>query len=80
MKRIGLVVLGVALSAAGCELTTFFRDEQKPPPVEMKAPAPPPTVLPEGITEKNAAERAAQLRAELEYEQKHSLRATAAQE
>ncbi len=65
MKRIGLVVLLVALAGLGCLPPSYLRDDHKPPKVEMKeAPAPP--VRPEGITEKNAAEVARRLRAELE--------------
>jgi hypothetical protein len=71
MKRIGLVLLTVALSALGCMPTSFLHNSEKPPKVEMTAPPPSP-VLPEGITEKNADECARQLREELEFDLKHT--------
>ena len=70
MKGIGLVVLSVALAGLGCLPPSFLRDNQKPPAVELKEPPPPPAVQAEGITEQNAAERARQLREELEYDLK----------
>jgi hypothetical protein len=69
MKRIGLLVLSVALAGVGC-LPASFRHDQKPPSVEMKE-SPPAAVLPEDVTEKNAAERARQLREELDYDENH---------
>jgi hypothetical protein len=71
MKRIGVVLLLGALSGLGCLPTSFLHDKEKPPKVEMAPPPPPPAVVPEGITEKNAAERVRQLREELEYDEKH---------
>ncbi len=70
MKGIGLMLLSVALAGVGCLPFSRVRDDQKPPPVQMKEarpPAPPP-VLDDGITEKNAAERARQLREELTHD------------
>jgi hypothetical protein len=69
MKRISSLLLTFALAGAGC-LPPFLHDDHKPPKVEMKEAAPA-AVLAEGITEKNAAERARQLRAEMEYEANH---------
>jgi hypothetical protein len=70
MKRIGLMLLSAALAGVGCLPFTRARDDHKPPPVQMKEtkpPAPPP-VLDDGITEKNAAERARQLGEELAHD------------
>jgi hypothetical protein len=69
MKRIGLLVLSVALAGVGCLPTSFLRHDQKPPSVEMKEASPPEPVMPEDVTEKNAAERALQLREELDYDE-----------
>jgi hypothetical protein len=70
MKRIGLVLLSVSLAGLGCLPHSFLREEHKPAQTEIKE-GPPPVVQPEGITEKNATDRARQLREELEYDEKN---------
>jgi hypothetical protein len=67
MKKIAYVLLLAGLGAAGCVPMSFFRDDKKPPQVEMK-PKEPPAVTPDGITAQNAAERARSLREELEFD------------
>lgn len=65
MKRIAVLLLFVAgLSAVGCLSGPQPKDDKT---TAKFAPAPPPpTVMADGINEKNAAEKAKALRAELE--------------
>ena len=66
MKRIGYVLLlCTVLTNVGC-LASMLRQEQKPPEVKLQEPPPPPPVTADGINEKNAAQRARQLREEIE--------------
>jgi len=65
MKRMGFLVMAVALTGLGCVSPSFLRNDP-PPKVEIKTPTPPaPLVTPDSVTEKNAAERARALREDL---------------
>jgi hypothetical protein len=68
MKRIGCLLLWSALAAVGCLPAPWLRQEPKPPLVKMQEPPPPRPVTADGITEENAAERARELREEMERE------------
>ncbi len=73
MKRIGYGLILVLLSMVGCTPGfSFFRDEQKPPQVEIKPKPAPPVVTPDTVTETNAMDRAKALREELEHEARNS--------
>ena len=67
MKRIAYVVILAGLASAGCISWPFFRDDKKPPQVEMveRAPA---AVTADTVTDQNAGERAKALREELEHD------------
>lgn len=67
MKQIAYIVLVGGMVTAGCLPSSFFRDDKKPPQVEITSKAPP-VVTADSVTEQNATERAAALRAELEHD------------
>ncbi|MBY0232591.1 MAG: hypothetical protein K2W96_25200 [Gemmataceae bacterium] len=68
MKRIIPGLAGLLLAASvGC--LPFKVDEgQKPPPSQFRSAAPAPPVTADSVTEKNANDKAQELRAELERE------------
>ncbi|MFO0929353.1 MAG: hypothetical protein U0736_20390 [Gemmataceae bacterium] len=67
MKRIGILLVPAALALAGCLPSPWVREDQKPPPVQMK-PQPVPTVTADGVDEANALEKARILREEMEHD------------
>jgi len=70
MKLVAYVVLFAGMSVAGCEpMGSFFRDDKKPPQVEMQVREPS-AVTADGITGQNAMERAKALREEMEFDLK----------
>ncbi len=64
MKRIGMLVVLLALGGMGCSLTSPYVQRQEVPPkmVEESAPVP---VTADSVDEKNAAEKAKALRVEM---------------
>jgi hypothetical protein len=72
MRRIGLGVLMLALAGMGCVTLPTLGPEKKDPEMEpiklaVPRPVPPPPVVPDQVNEGNAAQKARDLRVELEY-------------
>jgi len=66
MKRIVLLSATLLGGSTGCVMPFLQPPQTKP--AEAPAPPPPPAVTADGITDRNAPERAKALRAELERE------------
>ena len=69
MKRIGMLMLGVALAATGCVELPIRMDPKPRPAVESPAPAPTglPPVTPEQVSDENAPNVLRSLREELDH-------------
>ena len=68
MKRIGMLMLGLALTATGCVELPIRMDAKPRPVVESPPPAPMalPPVAPEQVSEENATKVLRSLREELD--------------
>jgi hypothetical protein len=68
MKRTGCLLLALALAGPGClHLPSTHEEAVRKPPVEREVePPPPPAVLPDQVTESNAADITRALQAEIE--------------
>jgi len=69
MRTIACMFLTLSIvGVSGCLPEAFLQGEpNKSPKTELKLP-PPPAVLPDAVTEKNAQDKARELRQELEHE------------